>query len=672
MEKSSFLDRIHSWLRWNFSWSRSKETWRDIGIFSLLLIYALGVWRLEDRLALVPRLLLWGLLLIVLIVLVSLGWVRLFGPVLFYDLVRAGRRGRYFFVRVLYALVLLALLLLVNAIWSLKGSTLRENEIERMALMAEMFFATFITIQLLTVLLLTPAYTAGAIAEEKDKKTLEFLLATDLCNREIVLGKLVARLANLSLILLAGLPILCLIQFLGGVDPNLLLASFAATAVTMASLTSLGILLSVYARKPRDAIVSAYLWMAAYLGLSSLCLYLAGDLWPDVGKMTLPFGENPITVLAVVEGLNAGNIFVAFGKLASRVAGGGRLSDGLGTMLHNYTIFHCWVFVVCTVLAVARLRGVALKQAQGLAGGLYARIRLWFRPGLRGRPMLWKEVFVEPGVRYGWLGRVLLILLVLLSFAPALWLWTEYSAEVQQIVEGAKSAGSPLPAEKLAQGINMWVRVAGSVVACLTLLGVAAHAASTIGRERDRQTLESLLTSPLESDEIFYSKWLGSLLSVRWGWLWLGAIWGTGVFLGGLYPLALPALLLAWLVLACFLASVGLWFSIVCRTSFRATVWTMATAAFVGAGHWLILFPCCYLFLKDAGGKDVERLFEFHTFGLTPPFMLGSLAVQGSEFEYQSERHFLVFALVGMSVWAGACAVVWSASRRRLRKLSGR
>ena len=33
--------------------------------------------------------------------------------------------------------------------------------------------------------MLTPAYVAGAISEEKDRKTLEFLLATDLRNREI-------------------------------------------------------------------------------------------------------------------------------------------------------------------------------------------------------------------------------------------------------------------------------------------------------------------------------------------------------------------------------------------------------------------------------------------------------------------------------------------------------
>ena len=100
----------------------------------------------------------------------------------------------------------------------------------------------------LAVALLTPAYVAGAIADEKDRKTLEFLLATDLRSREIVLSKLASRLANLTLFVLTGLPILSLIQFLGGVDPNLVLAGFAVTALTMAGLGGLSILNSTTSR----------------------------------------------------------------------------------------------------------------------------------------------------------------------------------------------------------------------------------------------------------------------------------------------------------------------------------------------------------------------------------------------------------------------------------------
>src|SRR5262245_39826726 len=158
----------------------------------------------------------------------------------------------------------------------------------------------FQILQYHTILNLTPAYTAGAIAEEKDRKTLEFLLATDLRDREIVLSKLAARLANLGLIVLTGLPILSLTQFLGGVDPNLVLAGFGFTALTLASLASFSILASAYFQKPRDAITVTYLGAGAFLALTTA-------LGPALGK-------GP-----AADVVNAGNIVAVYRQLQEAV-----------------------------------------------------------------------------------------------------------------------------------------------------------------------------------------------------------------------------------------------------------------------------------------------------------------------------------------------------------------
>src|SRR5262249_7488302 len=149
--------------------------------------------------------------------------------------------------------------------------------------------------------------------DEKERKTLEFLLATDLGNREIVLGKLVARLANLTMLVLVGLPILSLIQFFGGIDPNFLLVSFAALGLTIASLASLGILSSVLLRRSRDAIVLTYLVIAAYVTLS------AGSRWvflfPKIANYTLTLGWLEVTPGDLAELFGAGNLPVAIYKL---------------------------------------------------------------------------------------------------------------------------------------------------------------------------------------------------------------------------------------------------------------------------------------------------------------------------------------------------------------------
>src|SRR5207244_758429 len=108
------------------------------------------------------------------------------------------------------------------------------------------------------------------IAEEKDRKTLEFMLATDLNNREIVMSKLLSRLANMTLFLLTGLPILSVLQFMGGVDADLMLAGFAGTGLTMLGLACVSILASTLFQKPRDAIGVTYLLIIAYIALGTL------------------------------------------------------------------------------------------------------------------------------------------------------------------------------------------------------------------------------------------------------------------------------------------------------------------------------------------------------------------------------------------------------------------
>src|SRR5262249_34292208 len=196
----------------------------------------------------------WGALgIAALVVLFHRGWVRLFGPVLFYELVRLARRNRYFLLRMLYVAAISALLYwqyhdfvtTPHMTWAPGGQAWIRPQgiftVSQGAEFAEQFFNKFMVFQFALVLLLTPIYTAGAIAEEKDRKTLEFILATDLESREIVLSKLLSRIANLSMIVMTGLPVLSAMQFLGGVDPDLLLASFAAIGLTIMSVAGVSI-----------------------------------------------------------------------------------------------------------------------------------------------------------------------------------------------------------------------------------------------------------------------------------------------------------------------------------------------------------------------------------------------------------------------------------------------
>jgi ABC-type Na+ efflux pump permease subunit len=627
---------------------------------------------IRGQLTVLPELILWALLGVAMALLLRRGWLRLFGPMLFYELVRVARRRRYFYFRCLYVLLLSLMLGWVYLIWYLDTSTgrMRSNE---MARFAEAFFYTFMSVQFIVMVVLTPAYTAGAIAEEKERRTLEFVLATDLRNREIVLSKLLSRMANITLLMLAGLPILSFLQFLGGVDPNLVLAGFAATGLTMFSLAGLSILNSAVTKRPRDAIALTYLGAAAYLILSAASWALLIPTGFSTATWTLPW-LGPVTVKDFAHTVSVGNIVAVCFQLAYEVSTGKNIADSLPAILRDYALFHGLVALVCTGWAVLRLRALALKQSYGKVQKLPWQTRWWGRPGVGARPMLWKEVFIESGVRFNALGRILVLVLVIASFIPVVFIFDEFFHGLLQPTARPYYPGW----EALNRAMNIWVRVLGSLVACLMLLAVAARASSSISNERDRQTFDALLTTPLDSNAILSAKWIGNVLSVRWAWLWLGAIYALALLTGGLHPLALPLLLGAWIIYALVVSGIGLWFSMVCRTTLRATLWTLLCTAGAGVGHWLLWMCCIPLFITVRQQPTIlEGISKFQV-GFTPPLALGYCF----SFCWLDLREFgrrdtdvenaILYGLLGVVCWIILAAFLGAVNGTRFRVLTGR
>jgi len=147
---------------------------------------------------------------------------------------------------------------------------------------------------------------------------------------------------------------------------------------------------SVYAKKPRDAIVLTYLGVLGYLALSSSLMVLAipvpgfSSIWSF--GVTLPMNFGAVTVGDVVETLNSGNIFVVYGKLSIALATPGKnWADELVALMRNYTVFHLAVTLGCASLAVWKLRAVALHQTYGKPQKAPLKVRLLGRPRCVGR-----------------------------------------------------------------------------------------------------------------------------------------------------------------------------------------------------------------------------------------------------------------------------------------------
>jgi ABC-type transport system involved in multi-copper enzyme maturation permease subunit len=633
-----FVQNMRGWLARHLPWSNSRQAWQERGAGLLLMLSALALWRWAGQLPVASQIGLWCLLALVAACLYRRSWVRLFGPVLLFEMVRTGRRRRIFLVRAAYAFILLGILFVVYWSWFLDrqltlwelmgGASLRAQDL---AQFASSFFYVFMAVQFLTVVWLTPAYTAGAIAVEKERQTLDALLATDLRNREIVLSTYLSRLANLILLILAGLPILAILQLMGGVDPNLVLAGFVAVGLTAISLAALGTVNSLYARKPRDAVTRTYLMFAAYVILSGLSWLL---LLPQLNLATFPSTDNwtsPIELQDAVEWASIGNLPALIGQLIVAINSGKRLDLLVPSMLEKYAWFHGLVTIGCGVLTVARFRAKVLEPRETMPKGTRRKRRrlgfwrLWTgRPPVTRRAILWKEVFVDVKGRrrlFGWLASGVLFAVALLPAVHLVHFFGRYWPQGAQ--------------DSLTIMLSYWVRGASAFLGTAMLLGVAVRAAGCVSGERDRQTLDGLLATPLDNRTILWEKWLGCIFSQRWSAAALLLIWIIGYVTGSLHPLGAVCFAIAWLGYAGFVAGLGLWFSVANRSTLRSVFGTLCAMILMQLLLLLIAFDIPEMWLPGWLGNKwgLHWLLEQWGFLLLPPATLGFLAFSPVDFQ---------------------------------------
>jgi ABC-type transport system involved in multi-copper enzyme maturation permease subunit len=318
---------------------------------------------------------------------------------------------------------------------------------------------------------------------------------------------------------------------------------------------------------------------------------------------------------------------------------------------------------------VLRLRRVALAQAGGPVRSKVKSILAPKRPPVGPRPMLWKEVRVEGGLRFGWLGRILVGLLVAGSFVPVVLI-----AYVMFFDTNNRMIYRQDIWQEFGQAVNVWLRVINPVVSLLMLLGVAVRAAGAVSGERDRDTLVNLMTTPLSTEEILWAKWAGALLSVRLFAVWLAAVWAVGLVTGAVSPPAVVLEVLAWLAPAAFFAAVGLYFSAGAKSTLRATTWTLLTAVFAAGGHWLLVGMACYLPLMVImrSGTDLKYAL-FLEAGLSPPFIFAWLPYrEAKDLDLTNDGMIPGFAVLGMFLWCVGAAAVGALAHERFRALTNR
>jgi ABC-type transport system involved in multi-copper enzyme maturation permease subunit len=597
----------------------------------------------------------------------------LFGPVFVYETVRLGRRRLTFILRTLYLLALTFTLGMVFlewlssiGYWTYDFQGIRPGQLSQYG---DLAFRVFAPIQFGVVCFLTPAYVAGCIADEKERKTLEFLFATDLKNREIIFGKLAARILTLLMYVVAGLPVLSSLMLFGGIDPEMLLAAYAFTVVTVLGLAALSIYCSTVLRRPRDAIVMTYLTSGAYFIATFIApMYLTTA--PRIYGPITWFGyEVPVETIGLWMG--GGNPIFAI----VQVFGFGATTEDVG---FRYALTYGVIILLCLGFSIVRLRAIALRQSYGTVGGTGTRAKkAKARPVCGNDPIFWKEVFVEGSQRRGWSTFAGNVILALLAFCWPVLIFAHTHFDSFFHFTGF-TAGNNL---KYREAINVWLRVTTGFLSFLMMMGAAIRGAGAVTAERDRDTWISLISTPLSSWEMVIGKWWGAVLSVRkLGWL-LVAVWSFGMVIGSVYPFILvPTIVYVFVYVAAF-AWVGVFCSCTARTTLIASIRVMMAGLFLAGGFWLVLGCCCFLPMSIGrmSARDGPELVATFFLAHTPPFVAGWMPMmdfsRGDMGPFHPEERpggGLFFVALSLFVWAGFAAFTAIASMTAFQKLANR
>ena len=529
----------------------------------------------------------------------------LVGPLGGWELVRLARKGHGHRARLLVVYFLFAGFVLTPILWfpfvdpvALFTSGQAPITAQEAAAFGSRFATVLMEAVLLAVAAMTPGYAAAAIAEEKERGTLELLLTTPLTDREIVLGKAVGRCGFVLGSVLVGLPVLAATAVLGGVSLWVLLPGCGLIASTTVLATAIGINAGCLATDLRGAVLRAYGTAAVFIG----------GLFVPPCVLVSPFG-----ILYELERAGGDPNLLALG--------------GVG-----YPIVQLLFAGALLIHAVGRLRGDVppprpipaprvqpdpyldrvRKRDRPRHPDYMARIepvadygRSFVKPPSLPRvdgkrPLLWKERYVTgrkvdataPGgailakLLFGGLGVLLVLLGGQFLFNRVV---TRWAAEAKKpppppVVQpdllaaaaGATAVGfaevSPPPPPPWNPAPDEGGRVlmtGGVVFSGLFLIPTAVGLAAAVARERHRKTLDALLAIPFDRRDILRAK-VRAVVERGWWWCPLAVAatgFGFGADGGWLAGVAAAGYVAAgsWLVVG-----LGVWLTVRCPTELRA------------------------------------------------------------------------------------------------------
>jgi ABC-type transport system involved in multi-copper enzyme maturation permease subunit len=563
-----------------------------------------------------------------------------FNPILLRVVTAGGRRLRHAFTRWGY-LGLLILVLLVALI----SANARATSLSGLAKASSQVFSAISYVQLGMICLLAPVFCAAAITQERDSRTYNILLATPLTNAQIVLGSLFSRLYYVIALLLSGVPVFAITLLYGGVTASSIALSFAIALSTALFTGSLAIAIAVFRLGSGKTVFWFYVFNAIYL----VAVYLVDAWWMRVDLTT---GGAHTTWLTTI------HPFLALESVVSATSyPTPDLSSlaGRNILVRWFFQYPAHMYVALTTfasLALVTPSAIVLRRiAQRSEVGFWSFLGNLARRGkeAKGRraravwqnPVAWREAATRAGFSGRGLTRWVTIFVGLFAALGLLYLYHTENLTVEQ-------------ARQVLMGLVV-------VEFSVSLLVATNTSAAAVTKERESQTLDLLLVTPITSRYYIWGK-LRGLVSFMLPFAAVPTLtialvvlydWGVSLLSKGpphewvVWPesiLTLPILLTVMLAWACML---GLQLSL--KWS-RTIVAVMASVA-VLAGICSVLGVC--------GFTAASKLSGFGVFvSAFSPYTAICIIVNPQETAYSSFGAGGTFETEGAPEWFGRALLV--------------
>lgn len=413
------------------------------------------------------------------------------------ELIENSHKKRTYVLRVLFVAILMLIMLVF---YSQEFARRRTTVLAALGRGFELA-GVLLVVDLCAVYILLPALACSAISTEREKQTLPLLLISRIRPGALVLEKFLSRLFPMIVLLLITMPMLGICYVFGGVTPGIIVSALAIVLTASIQVASTAILCSTLFRTTLEAFWATY-GILAFMAVVP-ALMDEYDLLPQIQLIgEVPHGEQGVLFV----------VFLASVELVMR----GQVEFRSLFLSTLPPLIVSGLMLAISGFVLSRFKETSPFSARGLAKWfrqapsfflnlmlspfrsarrIFRRLDVSpvsdrpIRAYPRDRPIAWREI--ASSMLAGWRCQAVLCVLILLGE----WWVVEEAHRVYQRTD-----------------FCVFIDIVVLILGLLFVMGVTCR---TFASERERQTLDLLLTTPTDNRALLKEK-LAAANKTQW------------------------------------------------------------------------------------------------------------------------------------------------------------